>query len=211
MSPVAFEDVRHKADSRKYWEAENTVAFRSHFEKAMEGDADWIALLTLTDYTESWMTASKERGWAIMDLVAYYTTWFKTGQPPTIVRDALYYDHRRQRTDAPHDTTLQTAPAMHLQGGTANVNKVELIAFLKAPGRLVIKQGSDVQTMDITTAGMTSFRVEMVPGTTPTFELQRNGQTVQSLQSATPIQTSVVYQDLMYHAGGGLSCQRIER
>ncbi|MFP2929904.1 endo-1,3-alpha-glucanase family glycosylhydrolase [Pyxidicoccus sp. 3LG] len=213
MSPVAFEDVRNKLtdsvnSSRVYWEPQNSLMFRAHFEKAIEGNADWVSLLTLTDYNESWMTASKERGYVIMDLVAYYTTWFKLGQRPAIVRDALYYNHRAHRTDAPYDATLQTARPMRLRGGVAASNQVELLAFLKEPGRLVITQGSNVRTLDVATAGVTSFQVPMVPDTTPVFELQRNGQTVQRLQSATPIRSQVVYQDLMHHAGGGLTCTR---
>ncbi|WP_163998966.1 endo-1,3-alpha-glucanase family glycosylhydrolase [Pyxidicoccus caerfyrddinensis] len=213
MSPVAFEDVRHKLtdsvdSSRVYWEAQNSLAFRSQFEKAIEGDADWVTLLTLTDYTESWMTASRERGYVIMDWIAYYTTWFKLGRRPTILRDALYYTHREHRTDAPYDTSRQTARAMRLRGGTPASNQVELLAFLKEPGQLVITQGSDVRTLDVTSAGVTAFPVPMVPGTTPVFDLRRNGQSVQRIQSATPILGQVVYQDMMYHAGGGRSCTR---
>ncbi|WP_164012002.1 endo-1,3-alpha-glucanase family glycosylhydrolase [Pyxidicoccus trucidator] len=213
MSPVAFEDVRHKLtdsenSSRVYWEAQNSLAFRSQFEKAMEGDADWVTLLTLTDYGESWMTASQERGYVVMDWIAYYTTWFKTGQRPTIVRDTLYYTHRRHRTDAPFDAAKQTARAMKLRGGVAASNQVELLAFLKEPGRLVITQGTDVRMLDVASAGVTAFQVPLVPGTTPVFELQRDGVTVQRLESRTPILAQTVYQDLMYHAGGGRSCTR---
>ena len=57
-------------------------------------------------------------------------------------------------------------------------------------------------------AGMVSFRVPIIAGTTPTFDLQRDGKTVEHLESATPIKTTMVYQDLMYHAGGGRSCAR---
>ncbi|MFY1825865.1 endo-1,3-alpha-glucanase family glycosylhydrolase, partial [Myxococcus fulvus] len=153
-------------------------------------------------------TASRERGYVIMDWIAYYTTWFKTGQRPTIVRDTLYYTHRRHRTDAPFDATKQTARAMKLRGGVAASNQVELLAFLKEPGRLVITQGTDVRTLDVTSAGVTAFQAPLVPGTTPVFELQRNGVTVQRLQSATPVVAQTVYQDFMYHAGGGRSCAR---
>lgn len=214
MSPVAFEDVRHRFDearvnsTRVYWEAQNSLAFRTQFEKAIEGDADWVSLLTMTDYCESWMTASQERGYVIMDWIAYYTAWFKTGQRPTILRDTLYYTHRRHRTDAPFDATKQNAPPMALKGGPSGWNQVELLAFLKEPGRLVITQGTDVRTLDVTSAGVTPFSVPLVPGTTPVFELQRNGQTVQRLVSKTPIVAQTVYQDMMYHAGGGRECTR---
>ncbi|WP_426750282.1 hypothetical protein [Myxococcus sp. Y35] len=78
----------------------------------------------------------------------------------------------------------------------------------REPGRLVITQGADVRTLDATSAGVTPFSVPLVPGTTPVFELQRNGQTVQRLVSKTPIVAQTVYQDMMYHAGGGRECAR---
>ena len=174
-------------------------------EKAIAGDADWIALITWNDYTESWMAPSKGRGYAVADVTAYYTSWFKTGKRPGLVRDALYYFHRSHRTDAPYDTGKQQI-AMHIPYGDAASNKVELLAFLSAPGRLVIKQGSTVSTKDVAAAGMVSFTVTMVPGTTPAFELQRGGKIGQALQSKTPIRAKVTYQDMMYRAGGGTAC-----
>jgi hypothetical protein len=212
MSPVALEDVRFKnnenaAGIMRYWEAQNSAAFRAQFEKAIEGNAEWVSLTTWNDYTESWMSPSRERGFAVVDLAAYYVTWHKTGQKPAIVRDALYYFHRKQRTDATYDASKQTAGAIQVQGGPAS-DQVELLAFLKEPGRLVITQGTNVQTRDVTTAGMTSFTVPIVAGTTPVFELQRAGKSVQRIESAFPIATQMVYQDMMYKAGGGLTCVR---
>lgn len=212
MSPVAFEDVRHKIgntpdEGRWYAEASNSGALRAQFEKAIEGEADAVALLTWTDYTESWMNVSQERGYAIPDLVAYYTVWLKTGEQPPVVRDSLYYFHRNQHTDAPYDTGLQTEGPMELKHSGPAENQVELLAFLTEPGELVITQGDDVQTMDAP-AGMTSFRAPLVAGTTPSFELRREGAVVRQLTSNTAIRSTVDYQDMMYHAGGGLDCER---
>jgi hypothetical protein len=203
MAPIAFEDTR--IYDGRYWESSNSGALRAMMEKAIAGDADWIALVTWNDYTESWMAPSKGRGYAVADVAAYYTSWFKTGKRPALVRDALYYFHRSHRTDAPYDTGKQQI-AMHIPYGDAASNKVELLAFLSAPGRLVIKQGGTVTTKDVTAAGMVSFTAAMVPGTTPSFELQRGGKIVQALQSKTAIRAKVTYQDMMYRAGGGTAC-----
>ncbi|MEV0272139.1 glycoside hydrolase family 71 protein [Hamadaea sp. NPDC050747] len=203
MAPIAFEDTR--IYDGRYWEASNSGALRAMMEKAIAGDADWLALITWNDYTESWMAPSKGRGYAVADTVAYYTTWFKTGKKPGLVRDALYYFHRSHRTDAPYDTSKQQI-AMHIPNGDGASNKVELLAFLSAPGKLVIKQGGTVSTKDVAAAGMVSFTVAMVPGTTPSFELQRGGKIVQALQSKVPIKAKVVHQDMMYRAGGGTAC-----
>jgi hypothetical protein len=47
---------------------------------------------------------------------------------------------------------------MFLSGPVAE-NNVELLAFLSAPGDLTIRQGTDVRTMTVSAAGLTSFKV----------------------------------------------------
>ncbi|GAA4229751.1 hypothetical protein GCM10023075_37930 [Streptosporangium album] len=205
MAPIAFEDVRPR--DKRFWEPSNSQNLQQSFLKAAEGDADIISLITWNDYAESWLAPSVERGYAPADLIAYYTTLFKTGKTPVVARDALYYFHRSHRTDAPFDATKQTIGAIKIPYGDTAKNTVELVAFLKTPGKLVIRQGDQVSTSDAQ-AGLVSFKAEMVPGTTPVFELQRGGKTVQTLTSKTPIRKSVVYQDLINHAGGGLTCKR---
>ncbi|WP_326826491.1 endo-1,3-alpha-glucanase family glycosylhydrolase [Streptosporangium sp. NBC_01756] len=206
MAPAALEDVRPR--DKRYWEPSNSNTLRQSFVKAMEGDADIISLLTWNDYAESWLAPSVERGYAPADVIAYYTTWFKTGKAPSVARDALYYFHRSHRTDAPFDKTKQTIGPIAIPYGDAATNNVELLAFVKSAGTLVVKQGTDVQTKEVTAPGMVSFKVPMVPGTTPVFELKRDGKTVQTVTSKTPIEKSVVYQDLINHAGGGAPCSR---
>jgi hypothetical protein len=206
MSPASLEDVRPR--NKRYWEPSNSGTLRQSFVKAMEGDAAIISLLTWNDYAESWLAPSVERGYAPADLIAYYTTWFKTGKAPAVARDALYWFHRSHRTDAPFDTTKQTIGPIAIPYGDAATNNVELVAFVKSAGTLVIRQGDDVKTKEVTSAGMVSFKVPMVPGTTPVFELKRDGKIVQTVKSDTPIRESVVYQDLINHAGGGVPCSR---
>ncbi|NUT36516.1 MAG: hypothetical protein HOV79_25970 [Hamadaea sp.] len=204
MAPIAFEDTR--VHSGRFWESSNSGALRAQMEKAIAGGADWLALITWNDYSESWMAPSVKRGYAVGDLVAYYTTWFKTGKRPALKRDALYYFHRSHRTDAPYDTSKQQI-AMRIDAGDPATDNVELLAFLSAPGRLVIRQGGTVRTKDVAAAGMVSFTAPMVPGTTPSFEIQRAGATVRTLVSKTPIRARVTYQEMMYHAGGGTACR----
>jgi Glycosyl hydrolase family 71 len=144
---------------------------------------------------------------SVVDVSAYYVTWFKTGAAPPIVRDAMYYFHRRQKSDAPYDTSKQTAGAIQVKGAAVS-DQVELLAFLTGPSTLAITQGTNVQTKEVTAAGVTSFKVPVVPGTTPVFELSRGGTVQQRIVSATPIQTQMVYQDMMNHGGGGLTCTR---
>lgn len=211
MQPIAFEDTR-SYDGR-FWESSNSSLLRQSFESAISNNADWITLNTWNDYTESWLSPSTERGYAVTDVASYYIEWFKTGKKPAVVQDALYWFHRSQKTNA----AFATQPigrngqkiSMSVPNGNAASDEVELVAFLKTPGKLVITQGSVVKEMDAA-AGPVSFKVPIIAGTTPVFSLQRSGKTVQTVTSDTPIKTNVTFQDMMYHAGGGVavSCKR---
>ncbi len=206
MQPVAFEDSR-SYDGR-YWESSNSSTLRDSLATAISGNADSIALMTWNDYTESWVAPSKQRGHAVLDMAAYYISWFKSGVKPTITQDALYWSHRSHPTNAPYSKTPigrngKPTP-MSIPNGDAAKNEVELVAVLKSPGRLTITQGGNVKTMDAP-AGLTSFKVPLVAGTTPSFKLARSGATVQTVTSNTPVRSSVVYQDMIYRAGGGVA------
>jgi len=213
MQPIAFEDTR-SYDGR-YWESSNSSLLRDEFTSAIQNGAESIALITWNDYTESWMAPSEARGYAVLDISAYYNDWFKTGSAPAITNDALYWFHRSQPPTAPYAKTPTgrsgQSVVMGIAGGDPASNQVELLAFLKSPGTLVIKQGATVKTMSAP-AGVTSFKVPLVPGTTPVFQLQRSGTTTLTQTSDTPIRSTVTYQDMMYHAGGGTArpCTRPE-
>lgn len=206
MQPVAFEDSR-SYDGR-YWESSNSSTLRDSLASAVTSNADSIALIAWNDYTESWVAPSKDRGYAVLDMAAYYISWFKNGVKPAITQDALYWSHRSHPTNAPYSMTPigrngKPTP-MYIPNGDAAKNEVELVAVLKTPGRLTISQGSNVKTMDAP-AGLTSFKVPLVAGTTPSFKLARSGVTVQTVASNTPVRSSVAYQDMIYHAGGGVA------
>lgn len=202
MTSTVFEDTR--SYSGQYWEAGNSATLRATLSAAIQGDADWLYFRTWNDYTESWMAPSRERGTTVGDVAAYYIAWFKTGKAPVLRRDALYYFHRSQPTSL--TPTGQQNVRMRLTAGDPISDQVELLAFLSTPGKLVIRQGSDVRTRDVG-AGVTSFKVPIGAGTTPVFELQRAGVAVRTVRSATAVRTSVPLQDWVYHGGGGTACR----
>src|SRR6185369_1132850 len=149
MSSVIFEDTR--TYSGQFWEAGNSATLRATMTKTIEGDAEWLYFRTWNDYTESWMAPSQQRGHAVADVAAYYITWFKTGQRPPLVRDALYYFQRTQLTSLIYDTTKQRKPMRLVQGDPLS-DQLELLAFVSGPGKLLIRQGQDVRTQDVTEA-----------------------------------------------------------
>ncbi|HEY1552140.1 MAG TPA: glycoside hydrolase family 71 protein [Kofleriaceae bacterium] len=172
MSPVDPEQYRPK--DFIYWEAGNSAAFRDAWTSAITGGADWIQLVTWSDFSESSVvepytdaTLAGDLGTGYYDLTAYYATWFLTGAAPVIDHDVLYYFYRREPVAAadPNQATPTTAQ------GPAGSDRVELVGFLTAPGTLEITFGSDTATMDAP-AGVTSFSVPLQAGV-PQFGLSR--------------------------------------
>ncbi|MCY1063551.1 glycoside hydrolase family 71 protein [Nannocystis sp. RBIL2] len=204
MSPVRPQDSRPK--DLIYSEAGNTQLLRLLWDAAVAGDADWVQLVTWNDYSEaSEVSPSSGTQWALFDLTAYYVAWFKTGQQPPIVRDAIYYSHRLHATTAEPDLMLQESIYEPVNGGTP-ADEIELLAFLTAPATLEIEVGGTTESTDAP-AGIQSLRVPLVEGT-PKFRIVRDGGTVAEVDSAFPISNTIVYQDMLYRSGGSLSCDR---
>lgn len=197
MSPVAPQDMRPK--DWLFWEAGGSEAFRHAWSSAIEGGADWVHLITWNDYSEaSEIAPSSGTQHGFYDLTAYYTAWFKTGAPPPITRDVLFYFHRTQSTDVAFDEAKQTK-RFAVPHGDAARNEVELLAFLKAPGALEIELNGKTHRMDAL-SGITSFKVPLAVGR-PLFRLRRAGKPVVQVRGDWEIVERVEYQDLLYRAG----------
>ena len=185
MMPVDPQQYRPK-DSI-YWEAGNSSTFRNAWRSSIEGGADWVQLVTWSDFSESSeiepytdATLRTDIGTGFYDLNAYFAAWFLTGNAPPITHDVLYYFYRREPSDA-------AAPAQARPNKIVNStpeDDIELLAFLTAPGELKISVDGHVATLNAP-AGMTSFKVHTAPGT-PVFTLSRGGSEVFSFPG--PIQ-----------------------
>lgn len=203
MAPVAPQDYRPKAvlegpdRTPVYWEAGNSQTFRTLWQSAIDGGADWVQVITWNDYGEhSEISPSTGIQHAFYDLTAYYAAWFKTGTAPPITRDVLYYFYRVQPT-----TAVPSAPQTlaRRRGVDGPRDEVELLAFLTAPGTLEVELGGQTRRMDAG-AGVTSFRVPLANGQ-PVFRLVRSGRTEITTTPPWTISDQVVYQDLLYRAG----------
>ena len=174
MMPVDPQQYRPK-DSI-YWEAGNSSAFRNAWRSSIEGAADWVQLVTWSDFSESSeiepytdATLRTDIGTGFYDLNAYFAAWFLTGSQPPITHDVLYFFYRREPTDA-------AAPAQSVPDKIVNSSPeddIELLAFLTSPGELKISIDGHASTLSAP-AGMTSFKVHTAPGT-PVFTLSRGG------------------------------------
>jgi hypothetical protein len=186
MMPVDPQQYRPK-DSI-YWEAGNSSAFRNAWRSSIEGGADWVKLVTWSDFSESSeiepytdATLRTDIGTGFYDLNAYFAAWFLTGSQPPITHDVLYYFYRREPTDAA--APAQSAPNKIVNGSPQD--DIELLAFLTSPGELKISIDGHASSLSAP-AGMTSFKVHTAPGT-PVFTLSRGGSEVFSFPGTIQI------------------------
>lgn len=199
MQPVSVQDSRMREGI--YDEAANTQNLRNTWAIARKGGADWVLLPTWNDYTEnSEIAPSKYHGFAFLDLMAYYITWFKTGTAPSIVRDGVYVTHRRQ----PYSAT-PSFPQTILQswrGGTSPRNTVESLNFLTSPATVSINVGGTVTSCS-SPAGVSTCLAPLRSGTV-TVTVTRGGETVTKVTTPSSVTSSPYTQDLQYVAASSL-------
>jgi hypothetical protein len=204
MMPINPQQYRPKDFT--YWEAGNSAAFRNGWMSAINGDADWVQLVTWNDFSESSQispytdaTLRGDIGTGYYDMNAFYAAWFLTGQKPTITHDVLYYFYRREPGTAagPAQSQLDTNVTHTAE------NDIELVAFLTAPGTLKITIGGNTYTQNAA-AGIASFKIPAQPGV-PLFTLSRSGTDVFSFVGGVQIYGSSGIpsgvQDLTYWSG----------
>jgi hypothetical protein len=197
MGTVGFSDVRPNVFS--FVETEASRGCRSAWTSAISGGSNWVQLVSWNDYSESSEIQPSSGIQAnAYKLNAYYLTWFKTGSAPTIVRDKLMYLHRTHPVGAAPDLSQQTRP-FNRAYGTAGVNMIELVGFLKAPGTLSITVDGVTTSVDVG-AGLQTITAPLRIGT-PQFSLRRDGATVLQETSLWQISDQIIYQDLLYRGG----------
>jgi hypothetical protein len=204
MMPVDPQQYRPK--DFIFWEAGNSAALRGAWTDSIQGDADWIQLVTWNDFSESSAiapvtdaTLQRNIGTGFYNLTGYYASWFLTGQQPKITHDVLYYFYRREPTSA--TAGAQSQPGK-IYSGVAE-NSIELLGFLTSAGVLKITIGGKTYTQNAA-AGIVSFKIASQPGT-PLFTLSRSGTDVFSFQGGVqiygPSGLPSALQDLTYWSG----------
>lgn len=197
MMPVAPQDMRPK--DLIFQEAENTRAFRSLWDAAIHSRSALVQLITWNDYSESTeISPSSGTQFLFYDLSAYYTAWLKTGEPPHIVSDAIYYCHRSQILPLVDPPTGQSRPFKDVSG-TPVSNQIEMIAFLTADATLEIDLNGKTYTKSAN-AGLATFSIPAEVGQ-PDFKIVRDEQTVTEVLSAWPIVDHADVEDYLYRGG----------
>ncbi len=194
MHPVALQDARPY--SGVYDEAGNSETLRKSFSDAISGGADWVQLLTWNDYSEnSQLAPSTHVGWVPLDLISGYTSQFKTGTFPQIVRDTLYLSHRSQFANS-QPSGGQTY-LMSLRGGSTPArDTVEVLSFLTAPAMIDVTVGGVVTTY-AAPAGQFARTLPLQAGTVSARIAYANGSSL-TVTSPWVVTSSPVVQDMTY-------------
>ncbi|WP_228979395.1 glycoside hydrolase family 71 protein [Streptomyces sp. DH12] len=196
MEPVSVQDAR--PNQGVYDEAGNTATLRATWNRAIEGDADWVQLTTWNDYSEGTHFApSLHNGHAYLDLGAYYLTRFKTGEWPRITRDTLYVSSRTHLAGAA--PTGGQSRLMAPRGSSAPPrDTVEVIAFLSRPATVRATVGPTTSAHRLP-AGVRTVLAPLRPGTV-SAEAVRDGRTRAAVRLPYRVRGQIAVQDLQYYA-----------
>lgn len=158
------------------------------WETAINSDANWVEIVTWNDWGEStYLSPTPKTGplaplllphTAYLDASRYYIDWFKSGRPPAIDRDKIFYFYRLQPASVPVPTMPANAPSPSAKPANSQVlqDKVYVTAFLKSPARLTIVSGGRQATFDLH-GGVNQVETPFFQGAQQ-FILSRQGQTL---------------------------------
>jgi glucan endo-1,3-alpha-glucosidase len=165
------------------------------WEGAIRSDATWVELVTWNDWGESTYLApfgrpSETSLWgghyggkmlshvAYLDASRYYIEWFKTGKPPAISEDNLFYFYRLHPARLPITVNPadETGGRGSPQGADSLLDHLFVTMFLTAPAQLSLHSGATSKTYDLP-AGVHHVSMPFEPGT-QRFVLQRDGKPV---------------------------------
>ncbi|MFT2090328.1 endo-1,3-alpha-glucanase family glycosylhydrolase [Paraglaciecola sp. 2405UD69-4] len=200
MAPVSPQD--HRPKSLIYTEAGNSETYRTMWESAINGNSDWVQIITWNDYSETTeIKPSTQSGYAFYDLTAFYIEWFKTEEIPDVNQDAMYAFYREHSTEALLSGEVQTRTLTSVNGETPR-NEIELLAFLKEQATLEITIAGEVYQQSFN-AGMASYKVPLSEGT-PEFKIIRNDIVVKHMFGEFEINNNIDIQDLSYRGSSSL-------
>jgi hypothetical protein len=203
MQPVSAQDVRPSHGI--YDEANNSENLRVTWESAIAG-ADWVQVISWNDYSEGTeISPSTHIGWGLLDIGSYYLTRFKTGRWPLIDRDVIHLSHRVQFAAA-EPTGGQTLRMELRMGSSPSRDRVEVLAFLKAPATIEVRTGNITQ-MYPAGPNMSVWSTELQLGANAAI-VRRSGYVVASVYSSYVVEANPAVQDLQYHFSSSASNMR---
>ncbi|MBJ9753608.1 glycoside hydrolase family 71 protein [Burkholderia cepacia] len=196
MAPVTpyYRGLPHGTNYRAF-ETNGFAGMAEEWRAAIESRATWVQIVTWNDWAESTYVAPT--GGARRSAVyhprfgpilshegylrasRYYIRWFKTGSPPPITRDELFYFYRLspaapREIDVDDPAALTHEPPSMPQGPL--LDRVFVCAFLTRPARLTLRQDGREDHRPLP-AGISFVDVPSLPGQ-PRFTLVRDGRAV---------------------------------
>ncbi|MDQ2800265.1 MAG: glycoside hydrolase family 71 protein [Armatimonadota bacterium] len=187
---------------RSFGRLNETRGFRAmaqEWEGAIRDGADWIEITTWNDWnektyvapfgkpTDTMMGGGTDDGYgpvnyahvAYLDASRYYIDWFKTGKPPRITRDRLFYFYRPE----PKSAAGKQLSAREVEKGVKSIDGADRLedsvfatCFLAKPALLTIHSGTTSRAFVIP-AGIHHVDMPFALGA-QRFTLTRNGHTL---------------------------------
>lgn len=218
MAPVCLQFWG--ANANRYYEYGGGAGMRAMWMDAIRvTHPDWVEIVTWNDFIEGTYVSPIDdpnrypganfldasgiplvlRGYfhsraGIGSLVKYFIDWYKTGQPPEIAHDAVYYFYRTQ----PKDAKAKTPPVANTYGPVADV--VYITANLTAPADLRVASGGRRHVIHLP-AGSTDASVPLFAGQAPLFTLLRGGQALATVSASEPVESKPRFNNYYYATG----------
>ena len=130
-------------------------------------------------------------------LLPYFIQWYKTGVQPSLNNDSIYWFYRTQSMSSNPGVPAVSAATNY--GPVADV--IYVTANLAAPATLKVTSGSQVSSFNLP-AGSSDVQAPFMVGSTPVFEVDRNGAaSIPAVSGTDAIQASPQFNDYYYSTG----------
>lgn len=159
---------RANGGNYRLFETRGFEGMQQEWLNAIKNGSTWVELVTWNDWNESSYLSpfgppSKTEFWkghfgpmmlshqGYLDASKYYIQWFKTGVPPKIEKDELYYFYRLhpKALDAVKDPSKADAGLGRPDHADSLHDKVYVTLFLTQPARLTIYSGNTKQEFEL--------------------------------------------------------------
>lgn len=179
----------------RLYETRGFEGMAKEWEGAIHDGATWVELVTWNDWNESsylspFGTPEATSLWnghfgpkmlshvAYLEASRYYIDWFKSGFPPPITEDKLFYFYRLHPASLPVTVNLTDEVKGKGRPGNADLllDNVFVTLFLTQPAQLFIHSGTTEKTFDLP-AGAQHVSTPFAPGA-QRFILRREGKVI---------------------------------
>jgi hypothetical protein len=206
MHPVSVGDSR--PNQSNFYENLGWKQLQASWLATIDGGADWVQVPTWSDYAEhAHIGVSANHGWALLDVNLYFMARWKLGYYPTIVRDAVYLQHRiHPPTGVTYTGTGQTKWQTIRANTTPLANIVSVAVFLTAPATVNVTAGGVTTTPTTANPAPAGFSIHEVPLRTGTIraEVVRGGTAVAVGVSPYAVSATQVTDDYNYRGYSSL-------